>query len=164
MIRLLATAHFDSPWYWVLHVVVWSVVCARTLGVPTDMLVRARRDGDAAARVDLLAGIAAERVAGVSDRAGPAIAAAAGFVIAGLAGIGFGSGIEAAQAVLFLLAPLAAIGYSNVRLSLYLRQSRLVGPHLVLALGWRRICHQTIAVVAMLAAIATAVLLHGRAV
>lgn len=164
MIRFLASSHFDSAWYWLLHVVVWAVVCARTLGVPSDMLLRARRDSDAAARVDLLAGITAERLAGLADRVGPVLAGGAGFVVAALAGLGFWTGIEAAQAVFFLAAPLAAIGYSSVRLALWVRRRGLVGPRLVLALGWRRTCHQAIAVVAVLAAIATAVLMHGQAV
>lgn len=162
--RLFATAQFDSFWYWVLQVVVWTIICGRTLGVPYDMLLRARHDPDVAARVDLLAGIAAERVAGVVDRAGTAIAAGTGFVLAGLAGLGFWSGIEVAQAVFMLAAPLAAVGFSVVRLALWIRRSRLVGPHLVLALGWRRICHQTIAILAILAAVTVATLLHGRAI
>lgn len=164
MIDLLASARFDSLWYWVLHLTVWTVVCSRTLGVPNNMLLRARHDPDAAARVDLLAGIAAERVAGVADLGGPAIAAATGFALAGLAGLGFWSGIEVAQALFFLVAPLAAVGYSLVRLALWVRQSRVVGPRLVLALSWRRVCHQTIAILAVLAAIAVATLLHGRSI
>jgi hypothetical protein len=162
--RLLATAQFDNLWYWVLHVVIWTVICGRTLGVPYDMLLRARHDPDVAARVDLLAGIAAERVAGIADRAGTAIVAGTGFVLAGLAGLGFWSGIEVAQAVFMLAAPLAAVAFSIVRLALWIRRSRLVGPHLVLALGWRRICHQTIAILAILAAVTVATLLHGRAI
>ena len=46
LLRIIASASFDSVWYWALHVVVWTLVCYRTLGVPHDMLIRARRDRD----------------------------------------------------------------------------------------------------------------------
>lgn len=160
MYQFLAAATFESPWYWVLHVVVWTLACTRTLGVPQDMLIRARRLPEVAARVDLLAGLAAGRLAGMADGFGPAGAAATGFLLAALAGLGFWNGIEAAQATLCLLAPLAAIAFSKIRLALWIRASRLVGPRLVLALAWRRTCHQVIAVLAMLAAIALAATLH----
>lgn len=164
MFQFIAAAHFESPWYWVLHVVVWTVACTRTLGVPHDMLIRARRLPEVAARVDLLANLAAERLAGVADGFGPVIAAATGFLLAALAGLGFWNGIEAAQASLCLLAPLAAVAFSKIRLALWIRRSRLVGPRLVLALTWRRTCHQAIAILAMLAAVAIAVVLHRPAV
>lgn len=163
MLRFLATAQFDSPWYWVLHAVVWCVTCSRTLGVPYDMLLRAGRSADVAARVDLLASIAAERVSGFADRFGPAVSSVTGFLLAGLAVLGAWTGLEWALATFLILAPFAAICYSKVRLSLWIRQSRLVGPRLVLALSWRRTCHQAIAVLAMLAAIAAAAVLHGSA-
>lgn len=159
--QALIAPSFQSPWYWALHVVVWTFVCLRTLGVPYDMLLRARRVPEVAARVDVLARLSADRIAGAADAAGGAMAAGAGFVIAGLAGLGFASGIEAAQAVFFLVAPLCAVGYSSVRLALWIRRSRLAGPRLVLALSWRRVCHQAIAIVAMLAAVAAGAVLHG---
>jgi len=159
--QFLFAPSFQSPWYWTLHVVVWTIVCLRTLGVPYDMLLRARRLPEVAARVDLLANLTAERLAGVVDAAGAPLAALAGFLLAALAAIGFGYGIQAAQAIFLIVAPLAAIGYSKVRLALWIHQSRLVGPRLVLALSWRRTCHQAIAILAMLAAVAVATLRTG---
>lgn len=163
MYQFLAAADFQSPWYWVLHVVVWAVACARTMGVPYDMVVRARRIPEVAARVDLLAGLAAARIAGAADAAGPAIAAVTGFVLAGIGGLGFWTGIEAAQAVFFLLAPLAAIGCSQVRLATRIRGGDLAGPALVAALDWRRVFHQAIAFFGMGAAVAVASVLHPPA-
>lgn len=160
MLRIIASAGFDSIWYWVLHVVVWTLVCARTLGVPQDMLIRARREPAVAGRVELLAGVGAERIAAVHDLAGVPIAAAAGFVLAALAALGFLTGLESAQAIFMLLAPLAAIGYSNLRLALFLHGRRVAHPRLVLMLVHRRFWHQTIAVVAMLATAALAWSLH----
>lgn len=160
MLRIIASASFDSVWYWALHVVVWTLICYRTLGVPHDMLIRARRDETAAERVELLAGLSAERIAGINELAGVPLAAVAGFVLAALAALGFLTGLEGAQAAFMILAPLAAITYSKLRLALFLRGRRVQRPWLVLMLSRRRFWHQTIAVAAMLAAAAVAWSLH----
>jgi hypothetical protein len=119
LLRIIAFAGFDSLWYWVLHVVVWTLVCYRTLGVPLDMLLRARHEPGAAERVALLARLSAERIVGIHDLAGAPIAAAAGFLLAALAALGFLSGLEGAQAAFALLLPLAAVAYSKLRLALF---------------------------------------------
>lgn len=155
----LAAAGFDSPWYWVLHVVVWTVACYRTLGVTHDMLLRARRLPEIAARVEVLAGMAAERAGGIHDAAGPLIAAVAGFGLAGLFVLGFGNGVEAAQAAFLLLMPLGVIAASRQALALRVRRG-MGRAELVRALGWRRVLHQGIAVLAMLAAAVVAFILH----
>ena len=160
MLRILATAGFDSLWYWVLHVVVWTLACTHTLGVPHDMLLRARHDPEAAGRVEFLAALSAERIGGVHDRAGPLLAAVAGFLLAALAALGFLTGLAGAQAAFLLLLPLAAIVASKLRLALFLRGRRVPRPRLVLMLARRRFWHQAIAVVAMLATAAVAWTLH----
>jgi hypothetical protein len=154
--QAFATASFMSIWYWVLHVVVWTLACYRTLGVPQDMLVRARRAPEVAERVDALAGLASARVVGIYRTLGVPLAAAAGFVLAALAGIGFGQGIELAQASFFLIFPMIVILYSKLRLAIAVRRRGIGGPALVLALARRRVWHQLVAVLAMLAAAAAA--------
>jgi hypothetical protein len=155
-----AAASFQSIWYWVLHVVVWTLACYRTLGVPLDMLQRARGRPEIAERVDVLAQLAAARIGGVHDLLGAPIAALAGFVLATLVVLGFGIGMEMAQAAFALLLPLGIIAYSKLRLALWIRRSGLAGSELVLALARRRLWHQFIAVLAMLAAAATGIALH----
>ena len=162
MLRLLATASFDSLWYWVLHVVVWTLACSRTLGVPHDMLLRARRDPAAAERVDVLARLACERIGGTPTRSWMPLAAVAGFLLAAAGALGFGSGIETAQAAFAILLPLAVVSYSKLRLALAVRRKAMAGPELVLALARRRVWHQFIAICAMLAAAAVAMILHPR--
>ena len=78
LFQTFAAASFQSIWYWVLHVVVWTLACYRTLGVPHDMLLRARRLPEVAARVDTLAQLTSERVGGIHDALGVPIAAVAG--------------------------------------------------------------------------------------
>ncbi len=161
MTRILLAPSFDSIWYWVVHVVIWTLACYRTLGVPHDMILRARRLPEIGARVDLLAGIAAERVAGLGDLLGTAIAAISGFGLAALFALGFLSDLEAAQASFLVLAPFAAISFSKLRLAYWIRAEHLTGPRLVLALSWRRVWHQAIAILAMLAAATVGITLHA---
>ncbi|HRO12126.1 hypothetical protein [Amaricoccus sp.] len=160
MIQTLAAASFLSIWYWVLHAVVWTLACYRTLGVPLDMLHRARAEPEIAGRVDLLAHLAAARIAGLYDLLGVPIAALGGFALATLFVIGFGLGMEAAQAAFALLLPLGVIGYSKLRLALAVRRYRMGGAGLVLALARRRVWHQFIAILAMSAALGLAVANH----
>jgi hypothetical protein len=160
VIEIFAAASFHSIWYWVLHVVVWTMACTRTLGVPHDMLLRARRLPEVAARVDVLARLASERIGGIYDLLGVPLAAAFGFVLASLFAFGFLSRIEVAQAGFFLLFPLGVISYSKLRLALAVRRRGISGSELVLALARRRLWHQFISILAMLAAAAAGLALH----
>lgn len=160
MFEIFAAASFLSIWYWVLHVVVWTMACTRTLGVPHDMLLRARRLPEVARRVDLLAALAATRIGGIHDAIGPALAAGIGFLLAATFGLGFLSGVEIAKASFLILLPLAVIAYSKLRLALAVRRRGIAGPELVLALARRRLWHQFVAIAAMLAAAAVAIALH----
>jgi hypothetical protein len=147
---------FYSIWYWVLSVVVWAIVCNRTLGVPHDMVLRAARAPDVAGRVDTLAQIAAERLAGVGDALGVPLAAAVGFGLAALAALGFWNGVEAAKAAFLLLFPLAGVGVGAIRLARRVRRGGLAGAALRRSLARRRTMNQVIAIVAMLTAAMTA--------
>ncbi len=161
MFQTFAAASFQSIWYWVLHVVIWTLACYRTLGVPHDMLLRARRLPEIADRVDTLAALTSLRIGGIHDTLGVPIAAGLGFVLAGLFALGFWTGIEAAQAGFALMLPLVIINYSKLRLALAVRRQEMAGPKLVLALARRRVWHQLIAILGMLGAAAVALALHG---
>jgi hypothetical protein len=147
---------FFSVWYWALTVVVWTLVCQRTLGVPHDMVVRAARAPLVAARVDALARIGAERLAGLGDALGAPAAAAAGFGLATLLVLGYGQGHEAARAALLLLGPLCVVGVGAVRLARHVRATGLAGEALRRRLARRRAVNQAIAAAAMLTAAVTA--------
>jgi hypothetical protein len=160
--QFFAAASFQSLWYWTLHVVVWTLACYRTLGVPHDMLLRARRRPEVAERVDQLAHLACERVGGIYDSLGVPLSALTGFLLAGVFSLGFLAGIEAAQAAFAIMLPLAVITYSKLRLALAVRRKRMLGSELVLALARRRVWHQFFAVLGMLGAAGLAMALHPR--
>jgi hypothetical protein len=156
----LSFVSFYSIWYWVLTVVVWTLACHRTLGVPYDMVLRARRLPEVAEDVDRLAAIHAERVAHIYRRSGAVLAGVGGFALAALATLGFGSWNEAAQATFVLLLPLSGVGFATGRLALALRGSADRGEALRRRLSRRRFWNQVIAILAIFAAAALALLHH----
>lgn len=143
---------FFSVWYWALTVIVWAVVCQRTLGVPHDMVVRAARLPEVAERVELLARIGAERLAGLGESFGVVAAAAAGFVLAGLATLAFAYGVEVAEATFLLAFPLAIVGVGTLRLAREVLATGLAGEALRRRLSQRRAINLAIATVAMVSA------------
>jgi hypothetical protein len=151
---------FQSIWYWALSVIAWTIVTHRTLGVPYDMLLRARRVTAVSERVDQLAHIHAGRIAGLYDSIGPGVALAGGFGLAVLYGIGFLEGVELAQAAFMLVFPLSAVAYSTLGLALAVRAHDFRGQALVRVLARRRFWHQVVAVVGMLGALGTAAARH----
>jgi hypothetical protein len=153
---------FQSLWYWILHVVVWTLVTHRTLGVPYDMILRGRRLPEVAGSVEVLARIHAARAVGLYHSVGVFAASIAGFALAGLFTIGFVNGIEFAQAAFLILFPLAAIAYSALTLALVVLRNGLREDALLRLLGRRHFWHQIVAVTAMFVSLAVAVLRHPR--
>lgn len=154
-----STTSFFSIWYWVLLIFVWTLVCHRTLGVPYDMLLRARRLPDIAARVEGIAQNKILRIGAVYDRAGPALAAAAGFGLSGLGVVGFGVGHELALAVFMLLFPLAVVSVASVWCALRLRRRSAAGRELLRAMSWLRLFNHMVGLLTF-AAIAVLSLWH----
>jgi hypothetical protein len=155
-------AGFQSVWYWLLSAVLWTQACYCILGVPHGLIRRAASQADLEARVDQLAHIATERLAGLSDRMGVPLAGAAGFGLAVLFAIGFVYRVEFAQAAFMLVFPLAGVWLGTLRLALSLRRRELRGAALRRALLRRRRWNQTIAAVALLGAALVALAHHPR--
>ena len=156
MFALFRYESFFSVWYWALTVTVWVIVCQRTLGVPHDMVIRADRLPEVARRVDVLARIGAERMAGIGTGFGAPLAAACGFGLAALGGLGYLNGVEAAKAGFVLLAPLAAVALGAFELARDVLDGGLTGAPLRRRLSRRRAINQGIAILAILAAAITA--------
>ena len=162
MFQVTIAAGFQSVWYWLLTVVLWGQVCHRILGVPYDVIRAAGARPQAAARMEQLAQVAIERVAGLHNRLGVPIAAAAGFGLAVLFAVGFGYGVEFAQAAFMLAFPLAGVRLGTLRLALSLRRHDVRGAALRKALLRRRLWNQIIASVALLVTVLIALANHPR--
>ncbi len=153
---LTGPGSFQSIWYWVLTILVWTMVTHRTLGVPYDMLLRARRLPELRDQVDVLAHITAARICGVHGAVGAPLAALAGFALAAMFVFGFVMELELAKALFLLCAPLSVVAYSTLRIAMNIEGRDHRGIRLVRILARRRFWHQVIAVVSILLALGIA--------
>lgn len=106
---------FSNLWFWIALAVLWSTTSHWVLGVPYDMLVRARRmGGQAEADFEALARINVNRILYISRVSGLMLATLVSFVLTVLIVLGFWYDFEFAQAVAFLLVPLSLVGLMSV--------------------------------------------------
>lgn len=102
---------FSTLWYWIVLAVVWSTASHWVLGVPFDMVVRARRQGGAAlADLELLVRINVNRLLFISRESGFWLAGIATFWLTALAVLAFWYDVEFAQALFFMVLPLTVVG------------------------------------------------------
>ena len=103
---------FSDIWYWLMLGLVWTRVLHAPMGVPAELVLRARRgQADAAADLALLSALRVRHERDAARSLGVWRVAAWSFVLSALAVAGFGYFVEVAQAAFLLLAP-----YGLVRL------------------------------------------------
>jgi hypothetical protein len=115
LLDFLSLRTFSSVWYWIAVAVVWASVSQRPMGVPYDLVWRARRGGDAEAALGAVARVLARRLAGGMDTGGAVVVAVVSSVLSMLALLAFFYGLEFAQGLLLILLPLALVAVLNVR-------------------------------------------------
>ncbi|WP_309663224.1 component of SufBCD complex [Tabrizicola sp.] len=107
---------FSNLWYWIALAVLWSSTSHWVMGVPYDMLPRARREGgQAQADVEELARIYSSRLLAVVRAAGLWIVALGCFWMSVLGVLSFYYDVEFAQAVFFLVAPMTIVIWLSLR-------------------------------------------------
>ncbi len=151
LLQLINLRSFSSVWYWIVVIAVWSRLSYSALGVPYDMVLRARRQGGGAmADLEALLAVQLRRRAGFAETGGLILAAvwAAGVVF--VAVLGFGYGVELAQAGALLLLPLSLVWLLRLRLVLRLCADPPKGLALCLVFQRHRRAVQMIAVFAIL--------------
>ncbi|WP_341213161.1 component of SufBCD complex [uncultured Limimaricola sp.] len=101
---------FSNLWFWIMLALVWSSVSHRVIGVPFDMVTRARRFGGQSERdlVDLVR-INVNRMLHVAHVAGSWLAALGAFVLSSLLLLAFWYDVEFAQAVVLIALPLSLV-------------------------------------------------------
>lgn len=104
---LIDTRAFSSLWYWVVVAGVWSVVSRRVLGVPVELVIRARHQPEAAA---LLRGLLPPPA-----RPGAVRVVIVSCLLTVLVMLGFVHGVELAQAVSLIVLPLAGVWLLDLR-------------------------------------------------
>jgi hypothetical protein len=151
---LIDLRSFSNLWYWIALAVVWSSASHWVLGVPWDMVGRARRkSGQAEADLVTLAQINARRLDGIWTEAGVAIAITFPFLLSFLGFSGFFYGSEIAQAVFLFALPLSAVFALSIRLARHLCAQTATGltPEMVIrALARQRVWVQAIGILAII--------------
>jgi hypothetical protein len=115
---LIDLRSFSSIWYWIMLVAVWSMAAHWVLGVPQDVVARARRQGGPAAvelAVMLRAGI--RRRMWVRAPFGHWLLGLACFGMTVLVLLAFVYRIEFAQAVVLIVAPMGLVFALGQRLA-----------------------------------------------
>lgn len=141
---------FSNLWYWIGLAVVWSTVSHWVLGVPYDMVQRARRRGGEAER-DLqdLVRINVNRLLYIVQLSGVWLLALGSAVLSTLAVLGFWYGVEFAQAVFLLLFPLSLVGLMSIATARRIRAEGATGEQLYRRLFRHRLLTQVVGMVSV---------------
>ncbi|WP_037294377.1 hypothetical protein [Roseobacter sp. CCS2] len=148
--RLIDLQTFTSFWYWLVVIVTWSIAGNWLIGVPFDMLFRARKCAEQElADLEALIDINARRIVRTDHVFGISAAGLIGFFLCSLGVAGFVYGFELAQGLFVLAAPLTIVVAINVRLAHQLHHTPLHGRALVKRLFLVRLWTQVVAMLAL---------------
>lgn len=113
---LIDMRSFSNVWFWAVLAVLWSTLSHFVIGVPFDLVQRARRrGGQAMADLETLAHIQARRRVHLFDSAGPAMVAVVAGSLSMLLVLGFYYDVELGQALFLLLGPASVTGLMGLR-------------------------------------------------
>ena len=142
---------FSNLWFWLLLALAWSNAAHFVMGVPFDLVQRARRHGgEAMEDLNALALIQARRRMHILRTSCVWLVA---FWIAGLTtliSLGFSHGYELAQALALLLGPLSLAAWASLRLAARVESGALRDEALARAMFWYRMGVQSIGLLAIL--------------
>jgi hypothetical protein len=141
---------FSNLWYWIMLAVVWSSTSHWVLGVPHDMLLRARRHGaQAAADYETMVYINVRRLLHLGRTSGPWLVAFACFVLVMLGMLGFYYDIEIAQAIFCFALPMMIVGAISLRTASKIEASGAQGATLYKMIWKHRFITQGIGVISI---------------
>lgn len=141
---------FSNIWYWLAVMVTWAVATHWVIGVPFNMVVRARRQGGQAAQdLDILVAINLRRLLTLSGTPAVILVGIGAFVVTAAAMLGFVYGLELAQGLFCLAFPLVFVALLTWRSCQRLVLDQPTGPALIRALMRLRFWIQLIAITAL---------------
>ncbi|WP_323007776.1 component of SufBCD complex [Pseudorhodobacter sp.] len=147
---LIDLRSFSNLWFWIALAVLWSTTSHWVLGVPFDMVARARKyGGDAAQDLQDLVAINTRRMLFIARVSGLWLIALMAFMITALVILGFVYRVEFAQAVFLLLAPLAIVGALSLATAQRISETQMQGDDLYRCLTRHRMIVQAIGMVSI---------------
>ena len=142
---------FSNAWFWIMLVLAWSSMTASLVGVPYDMVVRARRHGgQAMLDLETQALVQSRRRIAIIAQSGVALMAIWAAMLTMFVTLGFVYGFEMAQALAFLLLPLSIAVLIGLPLTHRIAAGVLTGEQLVKSLMWHRFKMMSLGLVSIL--------------
>ncbi|MDZ4312455.1 MAG: component of SufBCD complex [Cypionkella sp.] len=116
LFELIDMRSFSNLWYWIMLAVMWSSASHWVLGIPFDVISRARRQGGPQQDdLETLVRINTGRLLDIVQTAGVWVVAVLCFMLSALLVLAVYYKIEFAQAVLFLLVPMSILSLLSLR-------------------------------------------------
>ena len=141
---------FSNLWFWISLAVVWSTASHWVLGVPWDMVTRARRKGGKFEEdVAVLVRIYTDRILHVAQVSGLVMIVLICFFLTSLTVLGFVYAIEFAQAVFLLALPMTIVGLLSIRSARIIATEQPEGDDLYRRLHIHRMTVQMIGMVSI---------------
>ncbi|WP_386178737.1 component of SufBCD complex [Sulfitobacter sp. MF3-043] len=150
LFELIDMRSFSNLWFWIVLAVVWSTASHWVIGVPYDMVLRARRQGDQA-QVDLedMVRIMVNRMMYIGQLSGLWLLGFGCFGLTMLGLLAFYYKMEFAQAVFLLAFPLSIVGILSMSTARLIQLEDAKGERLHKRLLRHRLYTQIIGMVAI---------------
>lgn len=150
LFELIDMRSFSNLWFWIVLAVVWSTASHYVMGVPYDMVMRAKRQGaEAQDDLETIVRINVNRLLYIADVSGLWLAGFACFILTMLVLLGFVYGMEFAQAVFLLALPLSLVGMLSLMTARRIDAESAAGPQLFKRLNRHRLYTQIIGMLAI---------------
>ncbi|MEM6312003.1 MAG: component of SufBCD complex [Pseudomonadota bacterium] len=148
--ELIDMRSFSNLWFWIALAVLWSSASHWVIGVPYDMIMRARRQGGQAEE-DLqdIVRVNVNRLLYIADVSGLWLIGFGCFLVTGLAVLGFVYNVEFAQAVFLLGLPMSILFALSMVTSRKIATQGLSGEDLRACLLRHRLYTQMLGVVSI---------------
>ncbi len=143
--QVIDTRSFSSLWFWIVLVVFWSLSSHFVLGVPYDMVIRARRYGGEADQ-DLydMVRVSTNRILYIVNKAAVLLICVAMFWLSIFVTLAFYYDIEFAQAMLCFYVPFLIISALSVRAARRIKATDPTGAVLQRRLLFHRLSIQAL--------------------
>lgn len=147
---VIDTRSFSNLWFWIGLAVVWTSVGHWVLGVPYDMIARARRrGGQAQADLEDMVRISIGRLLSIGGVSGTILLGLMCFVLTTLAITGFLYDVEFAQALFLIAFPMSLVAGLSLRAARRIAAEQPIGEALHKRLIRHRQAIQTIGMISI---------------
>lgn len=150
LFELIDMRSFSNLWFWIVLAVVWSTASHWVIGVPFDMVLRAKRQGgQAEADLEDMVRINVNRLLYIGQVSGLWLLGFACFFLTMLVLLAFVYAFEFAQAVFLLAFPLSLVGMLSLSTARLIVAEQATGERLIKRLNRHRFFTQLIGMVSI---------------